>query len=340
MSDQDVVVKDSDYFMANPEAYDALTDAQRLELLNNGLITVGDTDSSASPDTTAKVDADNTDGSKDSVADSDGKADQPEKVETAAAEAEGILSKDGKHVIPFSRLTEAQDEAAKFRTLAEQQQALIEKLTTAQDADKGTGDTKAQEDVLEELRAEFPELAEKLAPAISKLVEQGVSATVAKLTSLIEPLQANANESAADKHFNAIRAAHSDFDTLMAGDAVDKWIEKQPAFVRGRYQEVLEKGTASEVNELLSSYKEANKQPAPGTENNLSAEDVAKAAKQVVDKAKNSTKVPVSLSDVPAGSIVNTDELTAMADLSPVALMAKFEGKTPEQIDAIISKVV
>lgn len=335
MSDQDVVVKDSDYFMQNQAEYDALTDAQRLELLNIGSITVGDTDSSAAPNAAAEVDANSTDGElgKDSAVEGDGKA-----AETGA-EPEGIISKDGKHVIPFSRLTEAQEEAARFKTLAEQQQALIDKLTAAQDTDKGTGDTKAQEDVLEELRAEFPELAEKLAPAISKLVEQGVSATVAKLTSMIEPLQANAHESAADKHFNAIRAAHSDFDALMAGDAVDKWIEKQPAFVRGRYQEVLEKGTANEVNELLSSYKDANK-TTPVTENKLSAEDVAKAAKEVVDKAKSSTKVPVSLSDVPAGSVLNTDELGAMAELSPVALMAKFEGKTPEQIDALISKVI
>lgn len=331
MSDQDVVVKDSDYFMQNHAEYDALTDAQRLELLNSGSVTVGDTDSSAAPSDAAEVDANSTDGEvgKDSEVEGDGKA----------AEQDGIISKDGKHIIPFSRLTEAQEEAARFKTLAEQQQALIDKLTAAQDTDKGTGDTKAQEDVLEELREEFPELAEKLAPAISKLVEQGVSATVAKLTSMIEPLQANANESAAGKHFNAIRAAHSDFDALMAGDAVDKWIEKQPTFVRGRYQEVLEKGTANEVNELLSSYKDANKTTSV-TDNKLSAEDVTKAAKEVVNKAKNSTKVPVSLSDVPAGSVLNTDELGAMSELSPVALMAKFEGKTPEQIDALISKVI
>lgn len=337
MSGQDVVLKDSDYFMANQAEYDALTDAQRLELLNNGLVNAGDTDSSDAPSTVAEVSGNESDGEsgKDSeVKEGDGKA------EEVNAEPEGIQSKDGKHIIPFSRLTEAQDEAARFKALAEQQQALIDKLSEAKNADEGTGETKAQEDVLEELRAEFPELAEKLAPAISKLVEQGVSATVAKLTSMIEPLQANAHESAADKHFNAIRAAHSDFDALMAGDAVDKWIEKQPAFVRGRYQEVLEKGTANEVNELLSSYKEANKVTTTDTNNKLSAEGLANAAKEVVNKAKGSTKVPVSLSDVPASSIANTDELTAMTELSPIALMAKFEGKTPEQIDALISKVI
>jgi len=335
MSGQEAVLKDSDYFMANQAEYDALTDVQRLELLNNGLIDAGDTDSSEAPNAVAEVDGDNSNGE----VDKDLEAKVGDDAE-ASAEPEGIMSKDGKHVIPYSRLTEAQDDVARFKALSDQQQALISKLTEAKEADTGTGETKAQEDVLEELRNEFPELAEKLAPAISKLVEQGVNATVAKLTSLIEPLQASAKESSVDKHFNAIRTAHADFDTLMAGDAVDKWIETQPAFVRGRYQEVLERGNASEVSGLISAYKEANKPAEATTDNKLSAEDVAKAAKEVVNKAKSATNVPVSLSDIPAGSIANTDELSAMTELSPVALMAKFEGKTPEQIDALINKVI
>jgi len=327
------VVMNADYFMANPEAFDALTEAQQVELLQNGSVTTaGDTDGSASPDTTADVNADDKAGEVGKDVLDDGKA------EDTSAEPTGILSKDGQHVIPFSRLTEAQEEAARFRALATQQEQIIADLKAAKEADAGTGDTKAQDDVLEGLRSEFPELAEKLAPVISALVDQGVNAAVSKLNAEIQPLKANAQEDAVNKHFNTIRDAHSDFDTLIKGDAVEKWIDKQPAFVQDRYKEVLEKGTAKDVVELLSAYKEANKISAPSNE--PSSDDIKLAAKNAVDKAKGAKAAPLSLSEVPSGQMPASDELTAMDELSPTALMAKFEGKTPEQINAIISKII
>lgn len=335
MSDQVPVVRDTDYFLANQDEYDALSEGQKTALLTDGSITVGDTNISESPNADTTQDADDSKGESSKQAAVD-------KADDSSADPEGILSKDGKHVIPYSRLTEAQEEAARFKELVASQQQLIDKLTVAKEADAGTGDTKAQDDVLEELRQEFPELAEKLAPAITKLVEQGVSATMAKLDTLIKPLQENAVETAADKHFNAIRAAHSDFDALMEGDAVDKWIDKQPTFLRGRFQEVLQKGTASEVTELLNAYKEANatdsKQDEPGKK--LSADDIKAAAKSVTDKAKSEVKAPNSLSDFPVGANTTADELTAMTDLSPLALLGSLEGKTPEQINAIVSKLI
>ncbi|PPC98358.1 MAG: hypothetical protein CTY35_05400 [Methylotenera sp.] len=331
MSEQDPVVRDTDYFLANQNEYDALSEEQITELLTEGVITVGDTNISDSPNADKPQDADDSKGGDEQVVDE--QAD-------LGAEPKGILSKDGQHVIPFSRLTEAQEEAAKYKELVTSQQQLIDKLTAAKEADVGTGDTKAQDDVLAELRTEFPELAEKLAPAISKMVEQGVSATMAKLDSLIKPLQANAEESAADKHFNAIRAVHSDFDTLMEGDAVDKWIDKQPTFLRGRFQEVLQKGTANEVTELLNAYKEANSTAVKEPSKQLSADELKAAAKSVVDKAKGEVRAPSSLSDFPVGANPSTDELTALTELSPAALLGSFEGKTPEQINAIVSKLI
>lgn len=332
MSEQGLVARNTDYFMANQDEFDALSEEQKTELLTEGVVSVGDTNISASPDADKTQDADDSKGGNEPVVD--------DKSGDSNADPEGILSKDGKHVIPYSRLTEAQEETARFKELAASQQQLIDKLTAAKEADVGTGDTKAQDDVLAELRTEFPELAEKLAPAIAKMVEQGVSTTMAKLDSLIKPLQANAEESAADKHFNAIRAVHSDFDTLMEGDAVDKWIDKQPTFLRGRFQEVLQKGTANEVTELLNAYKEANSTAVKEPSKQLSADELKAAAKGVVDKAKGEVKAPSSLSDFPVGANTSADELTALVELSPTALLGSFEGKTPEQINAIVSKLI
>jgi hypothetical protein len=331
-------VRNADYFMANLDQYDALTPAEQMELLNNGQLTIAETDKPE--DQPAAIVDDKGD---------EGSLSNKVEDEPAASEAqpEGILSKDGKHIIPFERLTAAQDEANRLRTLSEQQAQLIASLTETkaaleaakvEDAENGGG-TQAQEDVLAALKEEYPELAETLTPAISKLVEQGIAKTVealeAKFDSAMKPLQETAKLSAEELHFKAIKEAHSDLEELLKGDAVDKWVEKQPAFVRGRYQEVLEKGTANEVIELVKAYKDAN----PAQEVTLTKEQLQAQAKAVIDKAKD-TKAPLSLSDIPAGTAAAGNEASAMLEMSPMALMKQFEGKTPEQIDALMSKII
>jgi plasmid stabilization system protein ParE len=345
---QEVVVKNIDYFMANQGEYDALSESQILELTQNGQLAEEAPAPAASAD--AAVDDKATETAEEIAA----------KAAAAAAEAEaakvadqaktgaddgkptGILSKDGNHVIPYTRLEESQAEAARFKQLAETQAQLIATLTAAKEADDVSGGTKAQDEVLAQLNEDFPELAEKLGPVLKVMIEQGVKTTVgaleAKVNELIKPLQTSVEESSADKHFNAIREAHSDFNDLMKGDTVDKWIETQPAFVRSRYAEVLEKGTASEVIELIGAFKEATK-PAEVIKT-PTAEEVAAAAAAKVAEASKSTGVPKSMSDIPSGSATITDELAAIADLSPMAMIAKFEGKTPEQINAMVGKLV
>ncbi|MNL03277.1 hypothetical protein D3C87_1238080 [compost metagenome] len=66
--------------------------------------------------------------------------------------------------------------------------------------------------------------------------------------------------------------------------------------------------------------------------------DPQKKADEVIASVKS--KTPISLSDVPAGAKVHHDEAEAMAEMSPLDLMAKFEGKTPAQIEALMRKLV
>jgi hypothetical protein len=50
--------------------------------------------------------------------------------------------------------------------------------------------------------------------------------------------------------------------------------------------------------------------------------------------------MPTSLSEIPAGSQVHSNTAKQMAEMSDTALMNMFEGKTPEQINALLSKVI
>jgi hypothetical protein len=65
---------------------------------------------------------------------------------------------------------------------------------------------------------------------------------------------------------------------------------------------------------------------------------VADAAKAAIAKARQ--PVPTSLTDVPGSLAAPTNELDAMRDLSGAQLLGKFEGKTPEQIAALLEKLV
>lgn len=48
----------------------------------------------------------------------------------------------------------------------------------------------------------------------------------------------------------------------------------------------------------------------------------------------------MSLTDIPSGSTVNPDPAQAMLEMSNAGVMSMFEGKTPEQINALMNRVI
>ena len=64
----------------------------------------------------------------------------------------------------------------------------------------------------------------------------------------------------------------------------------------------------------------------------------AAAAQAAIAKAQSAA--PMSLSDIPAGSSAHVDEAAAMLDKSDAGMMNAFDGKTPEQINALMNKIL
>jgi hypothetical protein len=324
-----VVVRDADYFFEHQEEFEALSKEDKTLLVTQGFVE-GDTkveDPAQAEDKPAEEEA----AAPDAAA--------KEEVKDEVKDEPVVLTADGKHTIPFSELKSARDDADRLRQQVADQQKLLDSLQAAKDADAETGGTQAQDDVMASLKENFPELADALGPIMQSMIDAGVnqrvSALEAKFKAELAPLQKSAEETAVEAHMNSIRAAHPDFETILEGDALNKWVETQPSIVRGAYQAVLDKGTAPQVIELFTAYKTAT-QAKPEPEQ--VQVDPKAAAKEAVDKAK--PRAPVSLSDVPAGSQAHHDEAEAILEMNPVNMMEKFNGKTQAQTLELLNRII
>lgn len=311
-------MKIEEFFEAN-QVDGKLTDAQAMQML-----TQGDTVQTESgvPNVTAEV--------------------KPEPVakvepEPAAETPPVILAKDGVHTIPFEKLTEAREAEKHWKTVAEQAQQQIEALksatTQAAPAEPAKVETPAAENV------DFGDYSDA---AIKEGIEKTVALATAKikaefdakLAAVVEPLHQQQQVSAADTHFSTIYKAHPDVESVVESKQMNDWIESQPSFARPAIRDVIAKGSAADVIELLDTFKGATAKLA------TTAVPTAAAAAAQAAIAKAQAAPPTSLSEIPAGSAAHTDQAAAMLEMSSAGILSMFDGKTPEQINALMNRVL
>ena len=102
---------------------------------------------------------------------------------------------------------------------------------------------------LEQFMADFPDIA----PPVQKLIDNKVKQLVAEFKD--QQAERMAQEELVRAHFNKIRQAHPDLDELVAGTHVQDWIEAQPVYLQAGLKEVLDRGTADQVIDLLNAFK-------------------------------------------------------------------------------------
>ena len=70
------------------------------------------------------------------------------------------------------------------------------------------------------------------------------------------------------KHFEAIKQAHPDFNQIVDGGELERWIGEQPSSLKDYYKKVYEQGTAEQVINMVSEFKKSHteKQVKPITE--------------------------------------------------------------------------
>lgn len=257
---------------------------------------------------------------------------EPEaKIEEKVEAEPVILAKDGVHTIPFEKLAEAREAEQHWKKVALEAQQLLEAQKAAPVAEKV--ETPAVE---ENLFGDFSE--ESIAKGVEKLVSAKAAAIQAefdaKLNAVLAPLQVQQAKTAEEAHFSAITAVHPDVESIATSAELAKWIDAQPSFVRDGYKAVITQGTAEQVIETLNAFKAATGKLA----STPAKPDVLAAAQAAIAKAQS--KPPMSLSEIPAGSHAASDEVAAMLEMSSTGIMSKFDGKSPEQIMALMSRVL
>jgi hypothetical protein len=275
------------------------------------------------------------------------KVEEAEAAEAAKAETkpEGVLAKDGKHVIPYAALTSARERAEAAERLAQQQAQEIEQLK----AEKA-GNTTAQAKEAEVLSdAELEALAED-SPTLAKILK-AQQARIAQLNVQVKDVINQTAQHDTDAKVaaqNTVQEAIDANPTLSAWQVaedqskweeaarIDKALRESPLWRGKTFEERFKK-----VVELTQSvFGEETK---PVVEKTPVAQDVKvdkkptlteaeiRAAAEAKLAAKSKAAVPVSLSQIPGGTPPVVDERERVEQMSASELGSKLLNMSKEQ---------
>jgi len=280
-------MKDANYYFENPAEFDELSDELKEELFEKGSLNQG---------------VEN---------------DEPPVIESDEEDEPVILGKSGKHTIPYSELEDARSETQRLREQTMQQAALIESLQAAKTVDAATGGTAAQDAVVEAYEGMFPEVAADMKPLIQKMIDDGVKAALERVEQRVAPVEETLIKQTLDANDKLILTAHPDIVTILDTPDFNDWVEANPDLLDSKtrrafnVQTVLDKGSPTQVNELMNQYKASIKQAPP-------AADIAGKVKQIVGNIK--PKVPGTFSDLPGGTPAQHDETEQVLNMSDAQL--------------------
>lgn len=329
--------------MANPEADqipDNLSPTEALALYEK--LAAGDPDDAAKDQPENKPAADST-ATTEEVKNPEK---SPSEGEDEQQTADGIQSKNGKHVLPFTVLAgereqrqAAQRERDELNTKYQQAQAELEQLRAKQNSNTGDADTERATELMDKAGdltdAELQELKEDF-PTVYKVVAkmQGIGKNLEdQITAKVDPMQ-KAYESAQERQAHQAREAVQE-----AIDAVPKLVHIQandPAMfaVTQQFDELLMKQPAWADKPMAERFAKAVEMAEASTGKTIelgttkaSAADLKAAA---VAKAKEQhSEMPVSLQQFPAGAAPKETALDEIQNLSAAQIADKLRGMSP-----------
>ena len=258
--------------------------------------------------------------------------DTEEETEEETEDApEGVLSKDGKHVIPYWRLADAEERAREAAEKAEQlEQQLAERLAGKSDNQDELPEINADE--IESQLEDFPEL---------KQAFHATNARIEKLTAALTAINARSQQ----RELEEQRETQKDIDAAIA--ATPKLAYLQRTGEDGQMADPAAWDRSVEIDVMLRQQPEWKGQPY--TDRFAKVVDVYEALygpiqtsqEQPAPKKGADTKpaVPTSMSAIPGGTAPPVDELAALADKSGHELVARFMNMTPDQIEAELNRL-
>lgn len=259
------------------------------------------------------------------------------------AENSVVLAKDGKHTIPYERLQETREQVQQYKQQVEQLTAQLAAQQTPGNTQVAQQNAAVAEAVIEasgnnaDVMAMFGDFSEEaIAKGVEALVSQRVSAQVqSMMDAALAPFKQQQQLSAEQQHFAYIGSAHPDYESIPESQEFQAWKDAQPSFIRSAYEDVLNKGSAEQVVELLSLYKSQNN-VSPKVDTPAPTQAMVEKAKQAVQNAPS--KVPHSVTDLPAGSPAALSANERLSALSGPELLAEMENWSPDQVEAYMSR--
>ena len=310
-------MKDLDYFMANPEEFEKLSDEDRM-LLANGEPVEGEI-AGESPD------ADST------TAETEEQGNEGQEAE-GQAEEQVVLAKDGKHTIPFDELQKARDAAAFWQAQAEEAKQAIQQRQEALE--------QSQQVDLKSLRKQLRD---------ATLLDD--EALIDDLESQIDAELVRVAQATAQQQFSAaMAAANEQAEQRAITSTAESLIAKYPAL---DHTKPTANAEAIAVVQALSAMY-ANDRPRAtalsdavakvasmfgmdgGSQTDLS--DAAAKADKVIAAAKAKPKVPSSMASIPSAPTPPTDEMQAIGQMSPQQMQDKMMEMPREKILALLAR--
>lgn len=309
-------MKDLDYFMANPEEFEKLSDEDRM-LLANGEPVEGEI-------TGESPDADSTDETEE-------QGDEGQEAEGQAEESV-VLAKDGKHTIPFDELQKARDAAAFWQAQAEEAKQAIQQKREAFE--------QSQQVDLKSLRKQLRD---------ATLLDD--EALVEDLESQIDAEMVRVAQATAQQQFSAaMAAANEQAEQRAIASVAESLIAKYPAL---DHTKPAANAEAIAVVQALSAMY-ANDRPRAtalsdavakvasmfGMDGNSQPDlsDAAAKADKVIAAAKAKPKVPSSMASIPSAPTPPTDEMQAIGQMSPQQMQDKMMEMPREKILALLAR--
>lgn len=313
--------KDFDYFLERPEEFEQLSAEDQASLAEGrsieGEISSVPPDAAATDETTPEQEQEAVDG------------DQPEEPV--------VLAKDGKHTIPFEELQTAREQARYWQAqaeaaLAQQQAAQQPAQPEPQAVDLKELRRELREAVFADDEAREAEIQEKIDAELTRRAEEAAYQR-------IERRDAEARQRAAEQAIGAAAAqaiAEYPFLDHTGPQANPEAIAQVQALSR-----LYANNGAAPAEALSRAVEKVAKMYAPPEPKQAAAPpDGSVGAKAAAAIAKAKATTPNSMSSIPSASVPHHDEAEAVLAMSPAQLSAKFSKMTPDQIEAVVSRIL
>ena len=265
-------------------------------------------------------------------------------------EPDGVATKDGKHVIPYSVLKSERDRAARAEQIAREAQERLEALQAqlaagSQGANNGeNARTNQQQPAVSDLSTEDLQTLQEDFPTVYKAVMASMAAAKA-LEAKLAPVEESVRNAEADQARSAQETVQDAIDSvpklahIQANNAeafelakqFDATLRSQSAWADKPLSERF-----SKVMEMVESTIGPIEIPGSQKATSQNVGDLKKAAMAKAEQVakSNRSNVPTSLSEFPAGQHAAQDVEEAAEQMTALQLAEAFSTMTPDQMDA------